>query len=78
MASRRLLRGAKQIPATSNCTEKAAERRVEEARAHLRIILAPRGSSCVFGTEREEECRALEKNLYCLKWLYPNHLQRSW
>ena len=66
---------AKQIAALSNCTEKAARRRVEKAKEQLKLALSRCGRSCVMGTPRQEQCPALTKELYCLKRLYAKKLR---
>ena len=61
---------AKRIAAISNCTEKAAQRRVEKAREQLTRALSRCGSACVMDTHGEKECPARKENLYCLKFIY--------
>ena len=65
----------KQIAAVANCTEKAARRRAEKARAKLRFSLSRCGPACVMGTGREDQCPARTKNAYCLKYLFLNTLR---
>jgi RNA polymerase sigma-70 factor (ECF subfamily) len=66
---------AKQIAAISNCTEKAAQRRVEKAREQLRLNLSHCGPSCVMDAPRLGRCPAQAKELFCLKWLYSQQLR---
>lgn len=65
----------KQIAAIVNCTEKAAQRRLEKARVQLRLALSRCGPSCVMGTPRQDQCPARAKELYCLKWLFIKNLR---
>ena len=58
----------KQIAAIHNCTEKAAQRRVEKAREQLRQALSHCGPSCVLGTPQQDQCPAKTNNIYCLKY----------
>lgn len=61
---------AHQIATISNCTEKAAQRRVEKARDRMKQLLCRCGKACVMDSHRQEECPAFRNGLECLKYWY--------
>ena len=67
----------KEIAMELHCTEKASQRRVEKAKANLKLSLSLCGRSCVIGTSCHNQCPSNKNYFLCIKQLYFQALRKK-